>query len=96
MNKKIFVIGLIGLISAVTLSSTEVNAQLNEKALRYEPNINEDQIIFCVKDTQHKDYFGQISCFVEPADNILDKETTKTIYDKASSLNDTFEMGLID
>ena len=101
MKKQIFVIA--GLLLAITsmyqtaiFLNNAVNGQMNEKALRYEPNINEDEIIFCVKDTQHKAYYGQISCFVSPSDDLLDKQTTDEIYNKASSLQDTFEMGLID
>ena len=89
--KKQIILSLI-VIATIGLSQT-VNAQ-NFDALRYQPNISEDEIIFCVKDVKHKDYFGQISCFI--SDDILDQKTSDKIYNKASSLDDTFEMGLVD
>ena len=91
--KKQIILSLI-VITTIGLSQT-INAQTFDP-LRYTPNISEDEVIFCVKDVKHKDYFGQISCFITPADNILDKQTADKIYNKASSLDDTFEMGLID
>jgi len=91
--KKQICISLI-VIATIGLSQT-VNAQ-NFDALRYQPNISEDEIIFCVKDVKHKDYFGQISCFIGPSDDLLDQKTSDQIYYKASSLDDTFEMGLVD
>jgi len=91
--KKQICISLI-VIATIGLSQT-VNAQ-NFDALRYQPNISEDEIIFCVKDVKHKDYFGQISCFISPSDDLLDQKTSDKIYNKASSLDDTFEMGLVD
>jgi hypothetical protein len=91
--KKQICISLI-VIATIGLSQT-VNAQ-NFDALRYTPNISEDEIIFCVKDVKHKDYFGQISCFISPSDDLLDQKTSDKIYNKASSLDDTFEMGLVD
>ena len=94
MKKQILTVGLS--ILALSFLVNSVNAQMNSEALRYEPNINEDEMIFCVKDTTHKAYYGQISCFSSPADDLLDKQTADKIYNKASSLQDTFEMGLID
>ena len=91
--KKQICISLI-VIATIGLSQT-VNAQ-NFDALRYTPNISEDEMIFCVKDVKHKDYFGQISCFISPSDDLLDQKTSDKIYNKASSLDDTFEMGLVD
>jgi|GEM_PF-5552116 len=91
--KKQICISLI-VIATIGLSQT-VNAQ-NFDALRYQPNISEDEMIFCVKDVKHKDYFGQISCFISPSDDLLDQKTSDKIYNKASSLDDTFEMGLVD
>ena len=91
--KKQICISLI-VIATIGLSQT-VNAQ-NFDALRYTPNISEDEMIFCVKDVKHKDYFGQISCFISPRDDLLDQKTSDKIYNKASSLDDTFEMGLVD
>ena len=91
--KKQIILSLI-VITTIGLSQT-INAQTFDP-LRYTPNISEDEVIFCVKDVKHKDYFGQISCFIDSADNILDKQTADKIYNKASSLDDTFEMGLVD
>lgn len=89
-------LSLLGLSILAFSFISVVNAQSNEKALRHEPNINEDEIIFCVKDVEHKAYYGQVSCFISPSDDLLDKQTADKIYNKASSLDNTFEMGLID
>ena len=93
--KKLIYVGLFSLTLLGLFNANSVNGQSFEPK-RYEPNIFEDEIIFCVKDVKHIDYFGQVSCFISPADNILDKQTADKIYDKAYSLDDTFEMGLID
>lgn len=93
MNKTIYAIGLIALVGFI---STNQAFSQSFEPLRHEPNIFEDEIIFCVKDVKNIDYFGQVSCFVESADNILDKQTADKIYNRSYSLDDTFEMGLID
>ena len=73
----------------------QVHAQTPDP-LRHQPDIAEDEMIFCVKDVTHKAYYGQVSCFISPSDDLLDQKTADKIYQKASSLDDTFEMGLID
>ena len=91
--KKQIILSLI-VISTIAISQT-VNAQ-NFDPLRYKPEINEDQIIFCVKDVKNEQYKNQVSCYIDNADNILNNTQIKEIYNKAYSLDDTFEMGLID
>lgn len=84
------VIGMIIISSIVT----QIYGQSNEDPKRYEPEISEDQIIICVKDVEHKDYFGQLSCIIN--NDGLDNPTLKKLGKQASSLENTFEMGLID
>ena len=91
--KKQIILSLI-VITTIGLSQTIYGQTFDP--LRYIPNISEDEMIFCVKDVKHKDYFGQISCFISPRDDLLDQKTSDKIYNKASSLDDTFEMGLVD
>ena len=95
MKKQLNFMGLSAIIFLSIVALNQVNAQ-DFNALRYQPDISEDEMIFCVKDVKHKDYFGQISCFISPSDDLLDQKTADKIYNKASSLDDTFEMGLID
>lgn len=68
--------------------------QANQGPLRHMPQIEEDQIIICVKDVKHKAYFGQLSCIIN--NDGLDNPLLRKLGDKAMSLKDTFEMGLID
>ena len=68
--------------------------QANEDPLRHQPQINEDQIIICVKDVKHKAYFGQLSCIIN--NDGLDNPLLKKLGNQAMSLKNTFEMGLID
>jgi len=91
--KKQIMLSLI-VIATIGLSQT-INAQTFDP-LRYNPEINEDEIIFCVKDVKNEQFKNQVSCFIDSADNILDKKTADNIYNKAYSLDNTFEMGLID
>ena len=70
--------------------------QAEQGPLRHEPQINEDEMIVCTKDVQHKAYFGQLSCIIMPMDDILTQKQAEKLYEKTQSLNDTFEMGLID
>jgi hypothetical protein len=95
MKKQLNLMGLSATIFLSIVALNQVNAQ-NFDALRYQPDISEDEMIFCVKDVQHKGYEGQISCFISPSDDLLDQKTSDKIYNKASSLDDTFEMGLVD
>lgn len=94
MNKIFISTAVLSILALGFISSA--TAQVNSEALRYEPNINEDEIIVCTKDVTHKAYFGQLSCIITPADDILDKQTADKIYEKTQSLDDTFEVGLID
>ena len=98
MTNNISQIGLIA-ISAIFVSAliavNQVSAQTVDP-LRHQPDIAEDEMIFCVKDVTHKAYYGQVSCFISPSDDLLDQKTANKIYQKASSLDDTFEMGLVD
>lgn len=81
------------ILVAIDLAYNSVYGQSDEP-LRHQPQIEEDQIIICVKDVEHKAYFGQLSCMI--SNDGLDNPTLKKLGKQAMSLNDTFEMGLID
>lgn len=88
----LFIIGFCA--SMAVLNAVKAFGQSDEGPLRYLPKLNEDEIIICAADYKHKNYYGQVSCIV--SDDGLDNPTLRKLGDKATSLKNTFEMGLID
>ena len=72
-----------------------VHAQTNIEGLN--PDINEDQIITCVKDVSNSDTRGQLICHVFDIDD-LDwyQELSEDNYGQLGSTDDSFGMGLVD
>jgi len=92
--KKQISLSLIAIIAISTIQA--VNAQSNQEPLRAVPNIAEDQFIICSKDVSNKDYYGQLSCIIVNSDDVLSQQQADKIYKQTQSLDDTFEMGLVD
>lgn len=92
--KKQITVGILSILALSFISS--VYAQSNEPPLRHKPNIAEDEIILCTKDVEHKSYFGQLSCIIKPIDDVFNQKQAEQIHKETQSLDDTFEMGLID
>ena len=95
MNKKIFISTAILSLIAISFISV-ANAQSFEP-LRYKPEIQEDQFIVCSKDVSNTEYRNQVSCVIVAQDDyIKNQQLRDELYQKTQSLDDTFEMGLID
>jgi len=92
--KKQISLSLIAIIAISTIQA--VNAQSNEGPLRAVPKIEEDQFIICSKDVSNKAYFGQLSCIIVNSDYVLSQKQADKIYKETQSLDNTFEMGLVD
>ena len=92
---KFAIVSSLILLAAGLIADHVVNGQ-ELGPLRYKPSIAEDEIIFCIKDVKNEQYKNQVSCYIDTADHILNSTQIKEIYQKGYSLNDTFEMGLID
>ena len=86
----------LSLIAIIAISVQAVNAQSNQEPLRATPNINEDQFIICSKDVSNERYFGQLSCIVVNSDDVLSQKQADKVYKQTQSLDNTFEMGLVD
>jgi hypothetical protein len=85
---------LIAAVSFTVLFTNTVNAQATQEPLRGVPKLSEDQIILCVTDYKHEAYRGQLSCIV--SDDGLDNPVLRKLENKAESLKNTFELGLVD
>ena len=92
--KKQISLSLIAIIAISTIQA--VNAQSDEGPLRAVPKIEEDQFIICSKDVSNERYFGQLSCIVVNSDDVLSQQQADKLYKQTQSLEDTFEMGLVD
>jgi len=91
MNKKIM-LGTIGIL-ALSFLANSAYAQTLPKM----PQINEDQIITCVKDVSDTNNRNSLICHIFDI-NDLDwyQEIQTENYGMIGDLNDSFELGLID
>ncbi len=92
--KKQISLSLIAIIAISTIQA--VNAQSDEGPLRAVPKIEEDQFIICSKDVTNERYRGQLSCIIVNSDDLLTQEQADKIHRQTQSLDNTFEMGLVD
>ncbi len=92
--KKQITFGIVGILALSFIANSAYGQ--NFDVLRQKPNIAEDEIIICTKDVTNTGFKGQISCIISPIDDLLDKQTADKIYKLTQSLDNTFEMGLID
>jgi len=92
--KKQISLSLIAIIAISTIQA--VNAQSDEGPLRAVPDINEDQFIICSKDVTNERYHGQLSCIIVNSDDVLGQQQADKVYKQTQSLDNTFEMGLVD
>ena len=96
MNKKIFISTTVLGILALSFISNSAYSQSFEP-LRHKPNIQEDEFIVCSRDVSNTEYRNQISCVIVAQDDyIKNQQLRDELYQKTQSLDDTFEMGLID